>query len=191
MRLDKSSNVQCSNWQAAELTNQQILYAAKDAIVSLEIFYALVLLRKIHQLPGGFTTLFCTSTSSNSCVKEKQNLYCYCHIEDQLVNEFNTQHKLAKPSPWFVEMACSMCQGIVDFNFKQKNNRLTNKKVSFKEKVFKHPCRAKPLYENCFLLAPDGKVLATINQNKAKWYVQKGLGSNQMFFLWFIQCLFC
>ena len=53
---------------------------------------------------------------------------------------------------------------------------ITNPKKVGKLKEFRHQCRDKPLYENCFLLGPDGQVLATVNRTKASWYIHKGLG---------------
>ncbi|XP_065674256.1 exonuclease 3'-5' domain-containing protein 2 [Hydra vulgaris] len=178
MNLDKSRNIQCSNWHETDLSKEQILYAAKDAIASLEVFYALVISRKYLQVNFDSNSLFFISTLKSN-IYIKGDVYKYCHNEDKLINEFNIQYNLTQPSAFLVEMACSMCQGIVGLNFKQKNVKLNSKvskTVVMKEKVFKHPCREKPLYENCYLLAPDGKILATINQNKAKWYLQKGLG---------------
>ena len=48
-------------------------------------------------------------------------------------------------------------------------------------KPYKHQCREKPLYENCFLLGPDKTVLATVNRSKAQWYITKGLGEYVFF----------
>lgn len=36
--------------------------------------------------------------------------------------------------------------------------------------------RNRPLYDNCFLEAPDGALLSTIDKRKAEWYIKKGLG---------------
>ncbi|KAJ8289638.1 hypothetical protein GJAV_G00003600 [Gymnothorax javanicus] len=37
-------------------------------------------------------------------------------------------------------------------------------------------CRKAPLYDNCFLYAPDGQPLCTCDRKKAKWYLDKGIG---------------
>jgi len=37
--------------------------------------------------------------------------------------------------------------------------------------------RKKPLYHNCQLRSPDGQLLCTCDIKKAKWYLDKGLGS--------------
>lgn len=36
--------------------------------------------------------------------------------------------------------------------------------------------RATPLYENCYLQAPDGQLLCTCDRRKAEWYLQKDIG---------------
>ncbi|NXR14161.1 EXD2 protein, partial [Semnornis frantzii] len=54
--LDKSPHVRCSNWEAEELTQDQILYAARDAQVSVALF--------LHLL--GFASLPATSDGENS-----------------------------------------------------------------------------------------------------------------------------
>ena len=35
--------------------------------------------------------------------------------------------------------------------------------------------RKRPLYYNCFLLAPDGQQLCVCDVKKAEWYIDKGL----------------
>lgn len=37
--------------------------------------------------------------------------------------------------------------------------------------------RQKPLYDNCFLEAPNSEKLCTIERKKAEWYIHKGLGT--------------
>ena len=43
-------------------------------------------------------------------------------------------------------------------------------------KRYKHQCRDRPLYENCFLIGPEKQVLATVNRTKAEWYLHKNIG---------------
>lgn len=38
VKLDKNTNVRCSNWNALSLNSEQIEYAAKDALVAMELF---------------------------------------------------------------------------------------------------------------------------------------------------------
>lgn len=39
--------------------------------------------------------------------------------------------------------------------------------------------RKSPLYDNCFLHAPDGQPLCTCDRKKAQWYLDKGIGGKQ------------
>uniref|UniRef100_A0A8C7CH72 Exonuclease 3'-5' domain containing 2 n=1 Tax=Oncorhynchus kisutch TaxID=8019 RepID=A0A8C7CH72_ONCKI len=39
-----------------------------------------------------------------------------------------------------------------------------------------YAARKSPLYDNCFLYAPDGQPLCTCDKKKAQWYLDKGLG---------------
>ena len=202
MKLSKNYHIRCGDWEASVLSQAQILYAAKDAIVSLEVFYALILLRKLHRqdssiLSESFNTKVELITE---WVKKRYydgglfDAYCYYHSTDQLcelASRLPSSHLLTKPSPWLKELAYSLCQGIVDVNHKSRppanvkssksnarsatSSRGMSTKAS-QQKTYKHQCRDKPLYENCFLLSPDKKVLATVNHSKAQWYIHKGLG---------------
>ena len=89
--------------------------------------------------------------------------------------------------------AFSMCQGLVDDTFKapsprghsavvggsdsSSHKRPLDSTAKFNPRKTKaYVQRAKPLYENCHLMAPDGELLSTCNANKAMWYVEKELG---------------
>lgn len=37
--------------------------------------------------------------------------------------------------------------------------------------------RSKPLYDNCYMEAPDGELLCTMDRTKAEWYQKKGLAT--------------
>lgn len=37
--------------------------------------------------------------------------------------------------------------------------------------------RSKPLYDNCFMEAPDGELLCTMDRRKAEWYRKRGLAT--------------
>ncbi|XP_006516478.1 exonuclease 3'-5' domain-containing protein 2 isoform X4 [Mus musculus] len=39
-----------------------------------------------------------------------------------------------------------------------------------------YSARKSPLYDNCFLQAPDGQPLCTCDRRKAQWYLDKGIG---------------
>jgi hypothetical protein len=42
--------------------------------------------------------------------------------------------------------------------------------------IRKYSTRSKPLYDNCYLEAPDGETLCTIEKKKALWYIARDLG---------------
>lgn len=44
-----------------------------------------------------------------------------------------------------------------------------------KEQKRTYSTRARPLYHNCFMQAPDGELLCTMDTRKADWYISKGL----------------
>ncbi|KAE8587440.1 hypothetical protein XENTR_v10021970 [Xenopus tropicalis] len=156
--LDKSFQLRCSNWDAEEFTQDQVLYAARDAQVSVALF--------LHLL--GF-------------------------FSDDL------------PCPW--ESLLGKCQGLIDVPFKGKGNGFSNGEMSGssrqrKERAGDQPtqnsqgrdprrnkkkplgvgysARKSPLYDNCFLHAPDGQPLCTCDRKKAQWYLDKGIGGRNI-----------
>ena len=85
-------------------------------------------------------------------------------------------------SEWLTQLGHSLCQGILELNYKckhgakQKTNKKTKPKEAEFKKDYKIPTLNKPLYENCYLLGPDDSILATVKKEKLDWYVRKNLG---------------
>ncbi|KAM8916149.1 exonuclease 3'-5' domain-containing protein 2 isoform 2-T3 [Spinachia spinachia] len=154
--LDKSLELRCSDWEADQLTLKQMNYAARDAQVSIALFLHLLGL----DAPGGGGS--------------------------------------------YPELA-ARCQGLVDAPFRGRGDgedrppdgerrRRTRRPASFESpesgdqqvpdprKNKRKPlgvgysARKSPLYDNCFLHAPDGQPLCTCDKKKAKWYLDKGIG---------------
>ncbi|KAM8921632.1 exonuclease 3'-5' domain-containing protein 2 [Pelodytes ibericus] len=152
--LDKSFQLRCSNWDAKEFSQDQVLYAARDAQVSMALFL---------QLLGFFS--------------------------------------LDSPCSW--ESLLGQCQGLIDTPFKGKSVGFVNGNVSGGSRTRKeasdehsvqnsqgrdprknkrkqlgvgYSARKSPLYDNCFLHAPDGQPLCTCDRKKAQWYLDKGIG---------------
>ena len=199
--LSKNYAVRCGNWEAATLSRKQILYAAKDAIVSLEIFYALILLRKVRrkQSVDALDNSFESEVDFLKVLHQIQQdpssaCFYYSHVKDSL-NDLDailtTDTIRTFASKALTELAYSLCQGIVDIKHKPKivmdsaiNRKVSSRAYSTKSSVnktpkpYKHQCREKPLYENCFLLGPDKQVLATVNRTKAEWYLHKNIGKH-------------
>ncbi|XP_023133534.1 exonuclease 3'-5' domain-containing protein 2 isoform X2 [Amphiprion ocellaris] len=160
--LDKSLALRCSDWEADQLTLEQMTYAARDAQVSIALFLRLLGLRP----DAG------PASSSGSSYSE----------------------------------LASRCQGLVDVPFRgrgdvdEKPGDGERKRKTRKAPVFESPesgdqqvpdprknskrkplgvgysARKSPLYDNCFLHAPDGQPLCTCDKKKAKWYLDKGIG---------------
>uniref|UniRef100_A0A8C5WI61 Exonuclease 3'-5' domain-containing protein 2 n=1 Tax=Leptobrachium leishanense TaxID=445787 RepID=A0A8C5WI61_9ANUR len=147
--LDKSFQLRCSNWDAEEFSDDQVLYAARDAQVSVAIF--------LHLL--GF---------------------------------------FSQEAPCSWECLLTKCEGLVDVPFKTKSLNVSNcninsmsrtKSRKSEEKLgmisqgknrkplgVGYSARKAPLYDNCFLYAPDGQPLCTCDRKKAQWYLSKGIG---------------
>ncbi|XP_077990720.1 exonuclease 3'-5' domain-containing protein 2-like [Glandiceps talaboti] len=94
-----------------------------------------------------------------------------------------TASDLADDDNW--RRMLSVCQGITDEKFKQKNQsrhrsrvkgHVMPKKPEINTISKAYSARREPLYHNCRLLAPDGQLLCTCDRKKAEWYVAKGLG---------------
>ncbi|KAB5562274.1 hypothetical protein PHYPO_G00016030 [Pangasianodon hypophthalmus] len=154
--LDKSLELRCSNWEAENLTQEQMSYAARDAQVSVSLF------------------LYLLGLYSESCL-------------------------LSEDETAFSKLA-SHCQGLVDVPFRwrsegdegERRRRCRRSTVDSPESGDQqvpdprrnkrkplgvgYSARKSPLYDNCFLHAPDGQPLCTCDKKKAKWYLDKGIG---------------
>ncbi|KAK3538212.1 hypothetical protein QTP70_033110, partial [Hemibagrus guttatus] len=154
--LDKSLELRCSNWEAADLSQEQMSYAARDAQISISLF------------------LYLLGLYSEPC----------------LLSEDETS---------FSKLA-GLCQGLVDVPFRwhsegdegERRRRCRRSTVDSPESGDQqvpdprrnkrkplgvgYSARKSPLYDNCFLHAPDGQPLCTCDKKKAKWYLDKGIG---------------
>ncbi|KAI5102377.1 exonuclease 3'-5' domain-containing protein 2 [Silurus meridionalis] len=154
--LDKSLELRCSNWEAENLSQEQRSYAARDAQVSVSLF------------------LYLLGLYSGPCL---------------LTEEEISFSKLS-----------GHCQGLVDVPFRwrgegeegerrRRSRRSTVDSPESGDQQVPDPRRNKrkplgvgysarksPLYDNCFLHAPDGQPLCTCDKKKAKWYLDKGIG---------------
>ncbi|CAH2069038.1 unnamed protein product, partial [Iphiclides podalirius] len=145
--LDKSWRVRCSDWEAQELTETQIKYAAADAHVAVKIFVNLV-------------------DRDHGC------LWKWFNITGDDTNWSDINEICSK----FADV------GFTAYSTSSWRNERTKKVKKWKQEKevrasrrYLHALRTKPLYHNCFLLAPDGELLCTCDVKKAEWYVEKGL----------------
>ncbi|EDO46953.1 predicted protein, partial [Nematostella vectensis] len=156
VRMDKSWHVQCSNWEVEHLSDRQVAYAANDAIVAVHVFMALDYFSRtifLEKMEMDFNKGYISSTT-----------------------EMLSDEK-------FCENGLSLCKGVVDLGFKQKQKpnkmlRHGGEEDFSKNKPYRlgFTERKSPLYTNCQLQAPDGTVLSTLERKKADWYLDKGIG---------------
>ncbi|XP_075701111.1 exonuclease 3'-5' domain-containing protein 2 isoform X2 [Rhinoderma darwinii] len=149
--LDKSFQLRCSNWDAEEFSQDQVFYAARDAQVSVALFL---------QLLGFFSSD--PPTAWDFFLGKCQGLIDVPFKGKGVVNgDLNGFTKPNKEGP--TEQSSSNSQG--------DPRRHKKKPLGVGYSV-----RKSPLYDNCFLHAPDGQPLCTCDRKKAQWYLDKGIG---------------
>ncbi|XP_068109940.1 exonuclease 3'-5' domain-containing protein 2 [Hyperolius riggenbachi] len=150
--LDKSFQLRCSNWDAEEFTQDQIFYAARDAQVSVALFLQLV----------GFFSLDCPPSWASMLGKCQGLIDVPFKGKGVAHGDVNGASRLRKEGP--CEQSSQNSQG--------KDPRRNKKKPL----GVGYSVRKSPLYDNCFLHAPDGQPLCTCDRKKAQWYLDKGIG---------------
>ncbi|XP_074854978.1 exonuclease 3'-5' domain-containing protein 2 [Carettochelys insculpta] len=165
--LDKSLHLRCSNWEAEELTQGQVTYAAKDAQVSMGLF--------LHLL--GFFSNPAASGGENAAVAWEKILgkcqglidipfrgRCRSSVGDNGNGEVDSHQKPR------TRKSSTNVQSVVNQQVKDP------RKHKRKPLGVGYSARKSPLYDNCFLHAPDGQPLCTCDRKKAQWYLDKGIG---------------
>ncbi|XP_064316110.1 exonuclease 3'-5' domain-containing protein 2 isoform X1 [Phalacrocorax carbo] len=165
--LDKSPHVRCSNWEAEELTQDQVLYAARDAQVSVALF--------LHLL--GFASLSATSEGENSIAAwEKALGKCRGLVDVPFRGRRSGNAGEEKSgeghSPQKTRNRRSSMNGQLSGSQQVRDPRRQKRKPL----GVGYSARKSPLYDNCFLHAPDGQPLCTCDRKKAQWYLDKRIG---------------
>ncbi|XP_066044331.1 exonuclease 3'-5' domain-containing protein 2 isoform X2 [Chamaea fasciata] len=164
--LDKSPHVRCSNWEAEELTQDQVLYAARDAQVSVALFFHLL----------GFTSLPATSEGENSVTAwEKARGRCQGLVDIPFRGRKSGstgEEKSGEGRSPQKKNRKSWVNGQPSGNQQMRDPRRQKRKPL----GVGYSARKSPLYDNCFLHAPDGQPLCTCDRKKAQWYLDKGIG---------------
>ncbi|NWY58244.1 EXD2 protein, partial [Chionis minor] len=165
--LDKSPHVRCSNWEAEELTQDQVLYAARDAQVSVALF--------LHLL--GFASLPAVSEGENSVTAwEKALGKCRGLVDIPFRGRKSVSAGEEKSgegrSPQKTKNGKSSVNGQPSGSQQVRDPRRHKRKPL----GVGYSARKSPLYDNCFLHAPDGQPLCTCDRKKAQWYLDKGIG---------------
>ncbi|XP_067847345.1 exonuclease 3'-5' domain-containing protein 2 isoform X2 [Heptranchias perlo] len=166
--LDKSFHLRCSNWEAEELTDEQVTYAAQDAQVSVALFFQLL----------GFSSAPLEEGALSECEPSWRQMLAKCQglvdipfkgkmggsRGEDGTEEMNAQQKRRKKK--------------LGANLKPVSDQNTTdpRKTQHKPLGMGYSARKSPLYDNCFLHAPDGQPLCTCDRKKAQWYIDKGIG---------------
>ncbi|KAM7159144.1 exonuclease 3'-5' domain-containing protein 2 [Molossus nigricans] len=167
--LDKSLVLRCSNWDAEDLTEDQVIYAARDAQISVALF--------LHLLGYPF--------SRNSTLEENYDLTGWRKVLEKcqdvvdipfrskgiskLGDEANGEATESQQKP---RNKTSKIDAMVPGNHQGRDPRKNKRKPL----GVGYSARKSPLYDNCFLHAPDGQPLCTCDRRKAQWYLDKGIG---------------
>ncbi|XP_034193560.1 exonuclease 3'-5' domain-containing 2 [Osmia lignaria lignaria] len=159
LEMDKLIEVRCGNWNAGTLTDEQVAYAACDAIASVLIYDQIVQrIKKKYSLWQNFVNYI-----KHVCNKNV-NMQFHCLPSGVIDTRFKAQHTHTNSN--YKNTKCSNVHK--DSNYLKTNNATHTSNI---------PIRNKPLYHNCYLQAPDGDILCTCDRKKAEWYVTKGLGN--------------
>ncbi|XP_015116228.1 exonuclease 3'-5' domain-containing protein 2 [Diachasma alloeum] len=158
VELEKIIEVRCGDWDAETLTDEQMFYAAYDAVASVLIYREMQRTVKRKRSP-------------------LRNLLLY------LKSLYHRRYHQAPPYNHEVppDLVDIKYRGTPEPSAPEanNNNNLTKNKNSpppNPQKISSIPTRKEPLYHNCYLQAPDGETLCTCDRKKAEWYVTKGLG---------------
>uniref|UniRef100_A0AAV2JD54 Exonuclease 3'-5' domain-containing protein 2 n=1 Tax=Knipowitschia caucasica TaxID=637954 RepID=A0AAV2JD54_KNICA len=162
--LDKSLELRCSDWEANRLTPEQVGYAARDAQVSVALFFCLL----GYQSDGGAVSP--SGSSYAELVSRCQGLLDVPFRgrgdgEDKPVDGERKRKTIRKTVAYI-----SPESGDQQVPDPRRNNKRKPLGVGYS-------ARKTPLYDNCFLHAPDGQPLCTCDKKKAKWYLDKGIGA--------------
>ncbi|KAM6393984.1 exonuclease 3'-5' domain-containing protein 2 isoform 2-T5 [Pluvialis apricaria] len=155
------------NWEAEELTQDQVLYAARDAQVSVALF--------LHLL--GFASLPATSEGESSLAAwEKALGKCRGLVDIPFRGRRSGSTGEEKSgegrSPQKTKNRKSSVNGQPSGSQQARDPRRHKRKPL----GVGYSARKSPLYDNCFLHAPDGQPLCTCDRKKAQWYLDKGIG---------------
>ncbi|XP_058605766.1 exonuclease 3'-5' domain-containing protein 2 isoform X1 [Onychostoma macrolepis] len=156
--LDKSLELRCSDWEADVLTQEQMAYAAHDAQISVALFFHLLGMNTEPRLPAEGESTF---VQLASCCQGLVDVPFRARYNGE--GEEGERRRRSRKST--VESPESGDQQVPD---PRRNKR--------KPLGVGYSARKSPLYDNCFLHAPDGQPLCTCDKKKAKWYLEKGIG---------------
>nr|XP_061799022.1 exonuclease 3'-5' domain-containing protein 2-like isoform X2 [Nerophis lumbriciformis] len=161
--LDKSLELRCSDWEADELTPEQMTYAARDAQVSVALLFHLLGLRSEADMAPA-------NTLSYAALAARCQGMVDVPFKGRGVNEQSGGAEKTRRTRGRLKAASFISEsGDQQIPDPRKNNKRKPLGAGYSP-------RKSPLYDNCFLHAPDGQPLCTCDKRKAKWYLDKGIG---------------
>jgi len=147
VKLDKDWKLRAGNWEAEKLSHRQLVYAANDALVAVNIAWVITINHLTSSIPCWFKSL----------------LWSQKRLADEFVIVIEEFSDLVfNNKEWKLALRAA--------KEKSKSPSPLNEKVRFTS------IRKSPLYHNCMLQAPDGQILCTCDTKKADWYISKGIG---------------
>ncbi|XP_053241041.1 exonuclease 3'-5' domain-containing protein 2 isoform X2 [Podarcis raffonei] len=164
-QLDKSFHLRCSNWEEEELTPEQVAYAARDAQVSVALFLHLL---NLPFLPAG--SKYALLPGWEKVLKMCQGL---ADVPFKGINRSSFGDDEITGGP---EKKRNFPKSVNDGHSPVNQQSKDPRKLKRKPLGIGYSVRKSPLYDNCFLHAPDGQPLCTCDRKKAQWYLDKGIG---------------
>ncbi|XP_053143043.1 exonuclease 3'-5' domain-containing protein 2 isoform X2 [Hemicordylus capensis] len=165
--LDKSLHLCCSNWEVEQLTQEQIAYAARDAQVSVALFLHLLRLpflshisESAYALPGW----------------EKILRKCQGLVDVPFKGRNSSSPGDDENTGGGLQQKTSTLKLLTNGQSSVSQQAKDPRKHKRKPLGVGYSARRSPLYDNCFLHAPDGQPLCTCDRKKAQWYLDKGIG---------------
>lgn len=175
--IEKDAAVRRGNWEAETYTEAQIDYAAKDALVGVDIFTHLIMAKmegqKVH-------------ISEKALMENELDLrfwptarsMCQGIVDLPYKSQIARNQKEENKTMSMETMRFSLDKDDLQNNDEDDDNNTEDAEgsssLSVKDKRA-YVVRKRPLYYNCFLLAPDGQELCTCDVRKVEWYLEKGL----------------
>ncbi|XP_075783457.1 exonuclease 3'-5' domain-containing protein 2 isoform X2 [Pelodiscus sinensis] len=154
-------------WPVLGIDCEWVTYAAKDAQVSVALFLHLLGLFFIPAISGGGNAADAWKKVLGKCQGLMDMPFrgrSSCSLGDDGNGEAESQQKPRNRK--------SAAIGQSPVNQQVKDPR----KQKRKPLGVGYSARKSPLYDNCFLHAPDGQPLCTCDRKKAQWYLDKGIG---------------
>ncbi|XP_037076993.1 exonuclease 3'-5' domain-containing protein 2-like [Pollicipes pollicipes] len=149
VQLSKSRRLRCSNWGADQLTDAQQGYAANDALVGALLFQALLQPRVPELNAESWPRVLAACQGLVDC-KYKPSHSLRAGADLTVEPPPATARPAGRPVPTSYQQS------------KQADRAYSLRKTQ--------------LYDNARLVAPDDQPLSVVENTKARWYVQKGLG---------------